>query len=86
MVRIDEGAAEAAEAAGTMVDSLDGWRLFRRTAFQSGGHGFSVGRLFSRAAFQSGGFSVGRLFSRAAAFQSGGFSVGQRLFSRAARI
>ena len=86
MVRIDEGAAEAAEAAGTMVDSLDGWRLFRRTAFQSGGHGFSVGRLFSRAAFQSGGgFSVGRLFSRAA-FQSGGFSVGQRLFSRAARI
>ena len=66
MVRIDEGAAEAAEAAGTMVDSLDGWRLFRRTAFQSGS-GFAVGRLFSRAAFQSGGFSVGqRLFSRAA--------------------
>ena len=77
MVRIDEGAAEAAEAAGTMVDSLDGWRLFRRTAFQSGGHGFSVGRLFSRAAFQSGsGFSVGRLFSRAAAFQSGGADIG----------
>ena len=74
MVRIDEGAAEAAEAAGTMVDSLDGWRLFRRTAFQSGG-GFAVERrLCSRAvmAFQSGGFSVGRLFSRAAAFQSGG--------------
>ena len=76
MVRIDEGAAEAAEAAGTMVDSLDGWRLFRRTAFQSGG-GFAVEqRLFSRAAFQSGGFSVGRLFSRAAAFQSGGADIG----------
>ena len=63
MVRIDEGAAEAAEAAGTTVDSMDGWRLARRTvmAFQSGG--FSVGRswLFSRAAFQSGGgFAVGR--------------------------
>ena len=55
MVRIDEGAAEAAEAAGTMVDSLDGWRLFRRTAFQSGG-GFSVElRLFRRAARVGGG-------------------------------
>ena len=86
MVRIDEGAAEAAEAAGTMVDSLDGWRLFRRTAFQSGG-GFAVEqRLFSRAAFQSGGFAVGQRHFSLAAFQSGGFSVGRRLFSRAARI